>query len=209
MPGIDGGGRAAAAAAPSIAGSVRSECHRSGRRRDLVRSRSWRYVRVSGAGSDRRGQGTIGEYWWTCAAPGLCRGGAQASTPWGACGNSTPESKEVAHYSASPRINYHLRCGNVKYGYRHIVANHRADFENRAAGTYQNWRDVADLAMDAISRDPDKAVPRGGGKACLSRVIFLRNVRTNQVVRQRIVRMIVAVDHNNIITAFPHDRQFR
>ncbi|GEL19810.1 hypothetical protein PA7_36470 [Pseudonocardia asaccharolytica DSM 44247 = NBRC 16224] len=72
-----------------------------------------------------------------------------------------------------------------------------------AAGTYQNWRDVADLAMDAISRDPDKEVPAGGGKACLSRVIFLRNLRTNQVVRQRIVRMIGAVDQNNIITAFP------
>lgn len=110
---------------------------------------------------------------------------AQASTPWGACGNSTAEAKEVTRYYASPRFYYYLRCGNASYGYRHILARHRADFEQLAAGTYQNWRDVADLAMDSISRDPDVAKPAGDGKGCLSRVIFLRNLRTNQVVRQQ------------------------
>ncbi len=92
-------------------------------------------------------------------------------------------------------------------GYRHILIGHRDDFERLAAGTYQNWRDVVDLAIDAISRDPDEAKPAGDGKGCLSRVIFLRNLRTNQVVRQQIIRMIVRHSDNAIISVFPHGKQ--
>ncbi len=63
---------------------------------------------------------------------------------------------------------------------------------------------MADLALDSISRDPDAAKPGGDGKACLSRVIFLRNIRTNQVVRQQVIRLIVRLSDNVIITVFPH-----
>ncbi len=132
---------------------------------------------------------------------------AQAATPWGACGTSTPESKEVTKYIASPRIYYYLRCGTEAYGYRHILIRHRADFERLAAGTYQNWRDIADLAMDSITRDPDSAKPAGGNQSCLSRVIFLRNIRTNQVVRQQIIRMYVRNWDNNIATVYPAGTQ--
>ena len=132
---------------------------------------------------------------------------AHAATPWGACGSSTPESKEVARYFASPRQYYYLRCGTQAYGYRHILTRHRSDFERLAAGTYQNWRDVADLSMEAITRDPDVARPAGGNQSCLSRVIFLRNVRTNQVVRQQIVRMYVRNNGSNIATVYPASTQ--
>lgn len=132
---------------------------------------------------------------------------AQATTPWGACGNSTPESKEVTKYYASPRAYYYLRCGNADYGYRHILSRHLVDFEQLAAGTSQNWRDIADLSMSTISSDPDAAKPADGGKACLSRVIFLYNIKTNQLVRQQIIRMIVRISDNTIITAFPHGSQ--
>ncbi len=56
----------------------------------------------------------------------------------GCLGRSTPESKEVTKYYSSPRAYYYLRCGNADYGYRHILARHRTDFEALAAGTYQN-----------------------------------------------------------------------
>lgn len=113
----------------------------------------------------------------------------------------------VTKYYASPRAYYYLRCGNADYGYRHIVSRHRTDFERLAAGTYQNWRDVADLAMDSISTDPDAAKLAGAGKGCLSRVIFLRNLRTNQVVRPQIIRMFVRLSDNVIITTYPHGSQ--
>lgn len=132
---------------------------------------------------------------------------ASAELPWGACGNSTEESKEATKYSVSGRQYYFLRCGNANYGYRHIVTNHREDFEILAAGTFQNWRELADLTMDTISRDPDAAKPVRDGKACLSRVIFLKNIRTNQVVRQQIFRMIVVVATGDIVTVYPDSRQ--
>jgi hypothetical protein len=132
---------------------------------------------------------------------------AQASLPWGACGNSTAASKEVTKFYVNPRMYYYFRCGDANFGYRHVVTRHRTDFENLAFGTYQNWRDVADLAMDSISRDPDSAQPSGDDKGCLSRVIFLKNRRTNQIVRQQIIRMIVNVRNNDIITLYPDSRQ--
>lgn len=76
-----------------------------------------------------------------------------------------------------------------------------------AVGTGQNWRDIADLAMATISRDPDSAKPANAGQACLSRVLFLKNIRTNQVVRQQIFRMFVTVNTNNVNTVFPASTQ--
>lgn len=94
-------------------------------------------------------------------------GTAHASAPpWGACGIDTAESKLVREFN--PRTYYTLRCGgpmysdNPRYGYRHILRYHKTDFERMALGTGQNWRDVADLAMDTISRDPDSAKPADG-----------------------------------------------
>jgi hypothetical protein len=83
------------------------------------------------------------------------------------------------------------------------------DFERIAAGTYQNWRDVADLSMEFIARDPDVTVPTSRGTTCHSRVIFLINLRTNQVVHEQIVRMVVVPSTGNIVTAYPTNRHCR
>ena len=134
---------------------------------------------------------------------------AAAAAPWGACGLGTEESKVVAQYVVNARTTFTLRCGGPRYsptptkGYRHILWRHRGGFEKIAVGTDQNWRDVADLAMNVISRDPDVALPAQGGKECLSRVVFLVNLHTNQVVRQQIVRMLVIGASNDILTAYP------
>lgn len=128
--------------------------------------------------------------------------------PWGACGNSTDPQKLVRLFVKNRTIDFVLRCGgplhssNPTWGYRHILQRHRTDFERLAAGTYQNWRDVADKGMAANTSDPDRTTNAGGGKTCYSRVIYLVNRRTNQVVRTAIIRMIVGND-NNIITSYP------
>lgn len=136
-----------------------------------------------------------------------------SATPWGACGNGTEESKIVAQYAVNARTYVTLRCGGPRWtgeptwGYRHILAGHRQDFERLALGTNQNWRDVADLAMDSIARDPDAVRPAGGGKACYSREIFLHDLRTGQLVRRQIVRMYVVIGSGDIVTLYPHSAQ--
>lgn len=128
--------------------------------------------------------------------------------PWGACGRSTDPQKLVRLFVKNRTVDFVLRCGgplhssNPAWGYRHILKRHKTDFERLAAGTYQNWRDVADKGMAANTSDPDRTTNAGGGKTCYSRVIYLVNRRTNQVVRTAIIRMIVGND-NNIITSYP------
>jgi hypothetical protein len=144
---------------------------------------------------------------------GLAAPLATAAAPWGACGTGTDESKVVVRYALNHRMYATLRCGgprwdaNPTWGYRHILARHRGDFERLAVGTNQNWRDVADLAMDAIARDPDAAKPAGDGKGCYSRLISLRNLRTNQVVRTQIIRMYIVISSGDIVTLYPHSAQ--
>ncbi|RSN51610.1 hypothetical protein DMH08_30305 [Actinomadura sp. WAC 06369] len=131
----------------------------------------------------------------------------QAAPPWGACGRNTDPQKLVRLFTKNRVVDFALRCGGPKHsssptwGYRHILWRHRGDFERMAAGTYQNWRDIADLAMSHNTSDPDRS-KHSGGKSCYSRVLYLRNIRTNQVVRQQIFKMVVG-SNNNIITSYP------
>lgn len=138
---------------------------------------------------------------------------AQPSQPWSACPANRSEDALVRTYPAGPRLNYYLRCGNAAKGVRHIVARHRADFQRMVYNTGTTWVDVADFAIESIARDPDKAYPgdpdnpRDAGKACLSRVLYLRNAQTGQVDRVQIFRMIVIVATGEVITAYPHSKQ--
>ena len=144
-------------------------------------------------------------------AAGLVTGPAEAHAqnpaPWSACPANRPDDALVRTFPVNARLNYYLRCGNVDKGVRHVVARHRGDFQRVAFNTGLTWVAVADLTMETIARDPDVAIPAGGGKACLSRVIFLRNDHTNQVVRSQVFRMIVIVSTGEVITAYPHSKQ--
>ena len=139
-----------------------------------------------------------------------------AAPPWGACGINSDEKKHVRTFAGSDRRVWVLYCGGPKYsssptwGYRHILWRHRGDFERMAAGTNQNWRDVADIAMDAIAKDPDKWGDAGGDKHCRSRVIYLYNRNTGQLVRTQIVVQFSTYEggkSSRIITAYPRGYQ--
>ncbi|MFV2177886.1 hypothetical protein ACFHW2_29165 [Actinomadura sp. LOL_016] len=146
--------------------------------------------------------------WAASPAAAVSRAQVQAAPPWGACGRSTDPQKMVRLFTKNRVVDFALRCGGPKHsssptwGYRHILWRHRGDFERMAAGTYQNWRDIADLAMSHNTSDPDRW-NRSGGKSCYSRVLYLRNIRTNQVVRKQIFKMIVGSSSKNIITSYP------
>jgi hypothetical protein len=139
---------------------------------------------------------------------------AAASTAqvWGACGTMTAEDKAVRVFP-SPQGPLTLRCGGPRWsdspawGYRHLLSRHVSDFGGSAAGTFQNWRDIADLAMETVAADPDALVPARGDQTCRSRVLFLVNVQTNQVARQQIFVMYTQNSSNNIVTVFPRHRQ--
>ncbi len=123
---------------------------------------------------------------------------------WGACGLNTSPTKIVDQYSRKGGGVFYLRCGDANSGYKHILARHRTDFENLAWGTNRNWRDIADMAMTYNASDPDKTVLNvGGGKQCRSRLLFLKNTRTNQVVRQVNFKMITVQSSGNIVTVYP------
>ncbi|WP_156371683.1 hypothetical protein [Microbacterium sp. Leaf203] len=97
-----------------------------------------------------------------------------------------------------------LRCGNANFGYFHIKARHEGDWQAKAAGTNQNWRDIADIGIDAALRDPVITKPRDSNDTtCYSRKIFLVNTQNNQTVGETIVRVVAGNRSNNIVTAFP------
>ena len=145
--------------------------------------------------------------WAASPASAVSRAQVEAAPPWGACGRNTDTQKMVRLFTKNRVVDFALRCGGPKHsssptwGYRHILWRHRGDFERMAAGTYQNWRDIADLAMSHNTSDPDRS-RHSGGKSCYSRVLYLRNIRNNQVVRTQIFKMIVS-GSNNIITSYP------
>lgn len=139
---------------------------------------------------------------------------ARAAATWGACGVTTSTSKIIRTYDGVAGIrNVYLKCGGPKYtssptwGYRHILKNHRSDFENIAAGTAQNWRDVADVGMGGALRDPDVRGAESDGKRCFSRKIYLYNLQTGELVRTKIVRVIFRTSDAAIITAYPSSSQ--
>lgn len=137
---------------------------------------------------------------------------AAAAPPWGACGRSTDENKVVRVFP-SPQGPLTLFCGGPirsstpEWGYRHILWAHMKDFDGASTGTFQNWRDIADLAMETIAADPDATYPARGDQTCRSRVLFLKDLRTNQVVRQGIFVMYTQNGTNRINTVFPRNYQ--
>lgn len=83
----------------------------------------------------------------------------------------------------------------------------RLDFERMAAGTNTNWRDVVDLAMDTMLKDPDELKPARGDQTCRTRVLFVKDFQSNQVVRQQQFEMFTYNGSNEIATAFPDNRR--
>lgn len=123
-----------------------------------------------------------------------------APATWGGCGVTTDPLKIVRTFPLSKL----LRCGNANYGYWHIYERHRANWESKAAGTYQNWRDVADIGMHAALSNSAKTTYRAANDTnCYSKRIYLVNVQTGQTVADTITRVVAGTRSNNVVTAFP------
>ena len=125
---------------------------------------------------------------------------AAAPKTWAGCGVTADPNKVVRTFPLAKV----LRCGNSNYGYWHIFAQHKSQFEQKAAGTYQNWRDIADIGMYAsISNSTTTKYRASNDTTCYSRKIYLVNLQNNQTVGSTIVRTVTGNRSNNVITAFP------
>jgi|GEM_PF-5216802 len=122
-----------------------------------------------------------------------------AAQPWGSCALAT-EDKVIR---AFPRAKV-LRCGHNGYGQWHIDDRHREDWEQLAASSGQDWRAVADLAIDSALGAPAVVRERAANDTrCYSTAIYLVDVRTGVTVGSSIVRVVAGNRSNNIVTAFP------
>jgi len=99
---------------------------------------------------------------WT-TQPGQLRAMTDAPQPvtWGWCGVITPEKKLIRRFKKKGGAKVPLYCGGPKYssrptwGLRHILWRHEDDWERKAFGTHQGWRELVDISVDAVLRDPD------------------------------------------------------
>jgi hypothetical protein len=125
---------------------------------------------------------------------------APAPATWAGCGVYADPLKIVRTF---PRSKV-LRCGNTNYGYWHIYARHRSQGEAKAAGTYQNWRDIADIGMyAALSNSTVTKIRYSNDTTCFSKRIYLVDVRTGRTVGRTITRIVAGNRSNNVVTSFP------
>ncbi len=98
----------------------------------------------------------------------------------------------------------YLECGDDRFGWRHIVSRHQADWQEVAAVTGRDWRSVADAAIEQVLRAPQAVVPRASNDTnCYSRVIELVDARTGAAAGSTVVRVVAGVSDHTLVTAFP------
>lgn len=140
--------------------------------------------------------------------PTLSRVVPLAGTPiyWASCGMFDDDNKVVKLFPINRSRDAIFRCGHHgsgnNYGYRHMLAN-KDRWEGLTAGTYQSWRDIADLAMVKTAGDPAERVSASGGQQCRAAIIYLVNLRTGATVRSVVVRMYVRASDWRINTVIP------
>lgn len=136
--------------------------------------------------------------------------GATARPPWAACPAKGSNDKVIKSWwvSEGPVAGYKidLKCGTTAAGFRHIVKNHRGNWQNKARGpvTYTSWMDLADMGITKSLTDP-KSYPHNT-QANTSRYtadLFFYNRRTGQLVEKMNAHTAVSVNNKLVITAFP------
>lgn len=130
---------------------------------------------------------------------------------WGACGAFDKETKTVRTFKrsavTSPKVaagNTLMKCGNAKYGYRHIKDRHLNDWNSLAAITGSNWRDFADWAINQCLAYPGQVINNGTKNVYEFKApIQIRDKRTKQVVSTKYCKVPIDRSSKQIITAFP------
>jgi hypothetical protein len=145
------------------------------------------------------------------------RNRSQPPTIWGACpinGQEEAEHKLVRRFSRGPGVNAtgatmpggtsDLLCGNIRYGYYHIVDRHYVEWNEKSIKTSENWRDVADYSIAESLRNPMAVAFRPSTNTfCYSREVSLINKVRGIIVEVMHPNVVIRAQDGAIITAFP------
>jgi hypothetical protein len=95
---------------------------------------------------------------------------AASSQVWAACGTNSPPDKLVRLFPRSTFVpgpagtSSPLLCGTEAFGFRHVSSRHGPDWQNIAVYTGENWRDLADFAIEQVFTVPQPGYPRYNDK---------------------------------------------
>lgn len=121
-------------------------------------------------------------------------------TEWAACGSGTAPAAVVDTYAraGSPDLaagSSRLQCGNAKYGFRHILIRHTADWQQAAArGGAVDWERFTDGALTELLAAPDSVDCDKRRNTCA-----YRGTTPVEAV------VVVARQDGKVITAYPED----
>ncbi len=143
-------------------------------------------------------------------------GGFTANVPdanWPACGIFDDDYKLVRRYNRIHRgamlgsiVNF--RCGNERFGYKHLLfRNHDDHWQDKANLILRNWRDLANWAMDITVIDPDKLTYNAEKRTwCFSREFYFIRKSDGEIIATMKPHVVTGHFGRKLITAFPSSR---
>lgn len=139
---------------------------------------------------------------------------------WSACGLKTSNQHIVRTFSNraatphAPKLKKgatYLRCGSSKkWGYRHILEAHGTkQYQSIANLTGDNWRDIADSAINQTLRHPEYQRYQSDNNTW-AYAVTLTLRRNGNVIKSKYHSHLVSVSmHKNVITSFPAKKRVK
>lgn len=126
---------------------------------------------------------------------------------WAACGVADPSTKLVRTFTRAAGAGLAagtaaLKCGSSAWGFRHIKAQHGADWAHYAGLVGSDWRSFADWAIQDVLRTPASVTYVATNDTYVYRAQLQFRDRYDRIVATRYVRVVVARITKNVITAY-------
>ncbi|MEV2275333.1 hypothetical protein AB0I72_07080 [Nocardiopsis sp. NPDC049922] len=94
----------------------------------------------------------------------------------------------------------HLRCGTRKYGYYHILHDHRHDWQAYASPLSLDWRTFSDWAMEQVLISTERVSREPHNRYRFSAPVMLYK---GKQLRKRFRGVVVIESSKGVITSYP------
>lgn len=127
--------------------------------------------------------------------------------PWKPCGVNDKKTKQLKKYGRQ-KIKGHagktarLRCGNKKWGLRHIEKNHYPEWDKYASMMVEPWQIITNWAWTQTLSHPDAKKYQGGKRTFLYRTPVEVKNSDGKVMDKFYSYVAVMKGYQNIVTAF-------